>query len=178
MAELSTLARPYAKAAFEYARDSSALSAWSEQLATAAAVTIDSRMELVLNDPSLTAEQQARTLSEVCGDELIAQVSNFIAILAANKRLALLPEIHSMFAQYKANQEKSVDVEVVSAFELADATRDNLADVLGKKLEREVTVRTYTDQNLLGGVLIRAGDLVIDGSVRGRLNKLAEALNS
>ncbi len=83
-----------------------------------------------------------------------------------------------MFAQYKANQEKSVDVEVVSAFELADATRDNLADVLGKKLEREVTVRTSTDQNLLGGVLIRAGDLVIDGSVRGRLNKLAEALNS
>ena len=178
MAELSTLARPYAKAAFEYARDSNALSAWSEQLATAAAVTRDSTMAAVLDDPSLTAEQQARTLSEVCGAELSAQVSNFIAILADNKRLALLPEIHALFALYKADQEKSVDVEVVSAFDLADATRDNLADVLGKKLEREVTVRTSTDQNILGGVLIRAGDLVIDGSVRGRLNKLAEALNS
>jgi F-type H+-transporting ATPase subunit delta len=83
-----------------------------------------------------------------------------------------------LFAQYKANQEKTVDVEVVSAFDLADATRDKLAAVLGKKLERQVEVRTSTDRNLLGGVLIRAGDLVIDGSIRGRLNKLAAAMNS
>jgi F-type H+-transporting ATPase subunit delta len=178
MAELSTLARPYAKAAFEYARDNSALSQWLEQLATAAAVTLDSAMGAVLNDPALTAEQQAGALSEVCGEALSGEARNFIAILASNKRLALLPEIHSLFTQYKANQEKSVDVEVVSAFDLADATRDTLADVLGKKLEREVKVRTSTDKNLLGGVLIRAGDLVIDGSVRGRLNKLAEAMNS
>ena len=100
------------------------------------------------------------------------------AVLAVNKRLSLLPEIYSLFAQYKANQEKTVDVEVVSAFDLADATRDKLAAVLGKKLEREVKVRTSTDRNLLGGVLIRAGDLVIDGSIRGRLNKLAAAMNS
>jgi F-type H+-transporting ATPase subunit delta len=178
MAELSTLARPYAKAAFEYARDNSALAQWSEQLATAAAVTLDSAMGAVLNDPALTAEQQAQALNDVCGDALSGEARNFIAILAANKRLSLLPEIHSLFAQYKANQEKSVDVEVVSAFDLADATRDKLADVLGKKLEREVKVRTSTDKDLLGGVLIRAGDLVIDGSVRGRLNKLAEAMNS
>ena len=178
MAELSTLARPYAKAAFEYARDNNALPVWSEQLATAAAVTQDSAMGAVLNDPALTAEQQARTLSDVCGDTLNAEARNFVAILASNKRLPLLPEIHSLFDQYKANQEKSVDVEVVSAFDLADATRDKLAAVLGKKLEREVKVRTSTDKNLLGGVLIRAGDLVIDGSVRGRLNKLAEAMNS
>jgi F-type H+-transporting ATPase subunit delta len=178
MAELSTVARPYAKAAFEYARDSSALPQWSDQLATAAAVTLDSTMGAALNDPALTAEQQARALSDVCGDALSGEARNFIAILAANKRLALLPQIHALFEQYKANQEKSVDVEVVSAFDLADATRDRLADVLGKKLEREVKVRTSTDKSLLGGVLIRAGDLVIDGSVRGRLNKLAEAMNS
>ena len=178
MAELSTLARPYAKAAFEYARDNGQLAQWSEQLGTAAAVTLDSAMEAVLNNPALTAEQQAQTLNEVCGDTVGAQARNFIAILASNKRLALLPEIHSLFAQYKANQEKSVDVEVVSAFDLADATRDRLADVLGRKLEREVKVSTSTDSDLLGGVLIRAGDLVIDGSVRGRLNKLAEAMNS
>ncbi|RLA57189.1 MAG: F0F1 ATP synthase subunit delta [Gammaproteobacteria bacterium] len=178
MAELSTLARPYAKAAFEYARDSSALSQWSDQLATAAAVAMDSAMGTVLNDPALTAEQQARALSDVCGDSLSGEARNFIAVLASNKRLALLPEIHSLFARYKANQEKSVDVEVLSAFDLADTIRDKLADVLGKKLERKVKVRTSTDKNLLGGVLIRAGDLVIDGSVRGRLNKLAEAMNS
>ena len=178
MAELSTLARPYAKAAFEYARDKNQLPQWSEQLATAAAVTLDGAMESVLNDPALTTEQQAQTLSDVCGDSVGAEARNFIAIVASNKRLALLPHIHSLFVQYKANQEKSVDVEVVSAFDLADTTRDKLADVLSKKLEREVKVSTSTDSDLLGGVLIRAGDLVIDGSVRGRLNKLAEALNS
>jgi F-type H+-transporting ATPase subunit delta len=178
MAELSTIARPYAKAAFEYARDKGALSQWAEQLATASAVTRDEVMKSVLDDPALTAEQLALAFTDVCGDALGAEARNFIAVLAANKRMALLPEICSLFAQYKANQEKSVDVEVVSAFDLDDVTRDKLADVLGKKLERQVKVRTSTDSNLLGGVLIRAGDLVIDGSVRGRLNKLAEALNS
>ena len=89
-----------------------------------------------------------------------------------------MPEIHSQFGEYKANLEKVVDVEVVSAFDMADVTLDRLADVLGKKLEREVKVSTSTDADLLGGVLIRASDLVIDGSVRGRLNKLAEAMNS
>mgnify|MGYP003520071519 CR=1 FL=1 len=178
MAELSTIARPYARAAFEYARDSKQLPQWDEQLATAAAVVADKGLQAALNDPALTAERQARILTDVCGDTLGAHVGNFIAVLAANKRLSLLPEIHSLFAQYKANQEKSVDVEVISAFDLADAARDKLAEVLGRKLERQVKVRTTTDRNLLGGVLIRAGDLVIDGSVRGRLNKLAAALNS
>ncbi len=178
MAELSTIARPYAKAAFEYACDKGQLAQWAEQLATAAAVTRDSAMGTVLNNPALTVEQQARTFNQVCGEELGVEVGNFISILASNKRLSLLPEIHSLFVRYKASQEKSVDVEVISAFDLADATRDKLADVLGKKLEREVKVRTSTDSGLLGGVLIRAGDLVIDGSVRGRLNKLAEAMNS
>jgi F-type H+-transporting ATPase subunit delta len=178
MAELSTLARPYAKAAFEYAREHDSLTDWSEQLALAAAVVGDERISVVLNDPALTAEQQSETLAQVCGDELGTAVKNLLAILASNKRLALLPEINALFAQLKANQEKTVDVEVVSAFDLSDAMTDKLAGALSKKLEREVRVSTTTDENLLGGVLIRAGDLVIDGSVRGRLNKLAEAMNS
>jgi len=178
MAELSTIARPYAKAAFEYARDSKQLSQWAEQLATAAAVAADKGLRTALNDPALTAAQQAALLYGVCGDALDTQARNFISVLAANKRLSLLPEIYLLFAQYKANQEKSVDVEVISAFDLADATRDRLAEVLGKKLERQVKVRASTDRNLLGGVLIMAGDLVIDGSIRGRLNKLAAAINS
>ena len=178
MAELSTMARPYARAAFEYARDHKSLSEWSEQLATAAAVSTDDAMDAVLSSPSLTTEQQAEAFCDVCGDALGEGMKNFVTILASNKRLALLPEISSLFGQYKANLEKSVDVEVVSAFDMADETRDKLADVLGKKLERDVKVRTSTDSDLLGGVLIRAGDLVIDGSVRGRLNKLAEAMNS
>ena len=178
MAELSTLARPYAKAAFEYAVDKNQLVPWYEQLATVAAVVANESMAGVLNNPSLTAAQQAGKLGDVCGGALTGEMRNFLAILASNKRLALLPEIYAQFAQYKANREKTVDVEVISAFDLADSARDRLAEVLGNKLERQVEVRTSTDSNLLGGVLIRAGDLVIDGSVRGKLDKLAEALNS
>ena len=178
MAELSTLARPYAKAGFEYAREKDALAQWSEQLATCAAVAANDGMDAVIDNPSLTDEQQAQTLNEVCGDATGQEVKNFVSILASNKRLSLLPVICAQFELLKSNLEKSVDVEVVSAFDLNDATADKLAQVLGKKLEREVKVSTSTDQDLLGGVLIRAGDLVIDGSVRGRLNKLAEAMNS
>ncbi len=178
MAELSTLARPYAKAAFEFAREKGTITQWSEQLGVAAAVAAQEGMGAILDNPSLTDEQQAATLGEVCGDALGGEMRNFIAILAANKRLALLPEISSQFELFKANLEKSVDVEVISAFDLSAEMATKLADVLGKKLEREVKVSTSTDQDLLGGVLIRAGDLVIDGSVRGRLNKLAEAMNS
>jgi len=178
MAELSTLARPYARAAFEYARGHEALDAWAQQLATAAAVVVEARLESLLDNPALTAEQQAQTLNEVCGDELGIEMKNFISILADNKRLSLLPEVRSQFVQFKTNLEKSIDVEVISAFDLSDETQEKLAGVLGKKLEREVNVSTRTDRDLLGGVLIRAGDMVIDGSVRGRLNKLAEAMNS
>ena len=178
MAELSTLARPYAKAAFEYAVERDALATWYEQLATVAAVVADKGMAAVLHNPSLTAAQQAGKLGEVCGDVLSNEVRNFISILATNKRLALLPEIFSLFGQYKANREKTVDVEVVSAFDLDQAISDKLAQALGSKLERQVNVQTSTDNNLIGGVLIRAGDMVIDGSVRGRLDKLAEAMNS
>jgi len=178
MAELSTLARPYARAAFEYAREHEALDSWAQQLATASAVVGEERLESLLDNPALTAEQQARTVNEVCGEELGAQMKNFIAILADNKRLALLPEVQSQFMQFKTNLEKSVDVEVVSAFDLADEIQEKLAGVLSKKLERDVNISTRTDEHLLGGVLIRAGDMVIDGSVRGRLNKLAEAMNS
>jgi F-type H+-transporting ATPase subunit delta len=178
MAELSTLARPYARAAFEVARESHELSAWSEQLAVVAAVSTDETMAALLGSPRFTAEQMANTVIEVCGDQLGSGVQNFIRVLAGNKRLKLLPEIYGLFEQYKANQEKSVDVTVASAFDLGEETRQKLADVLSKKLEREVRVDATVDQTLLGGVLIRAGDLVIDGSVRGRLNKLAAAMNS
>mgnify|MGYP001818416025 FL=1 len=178
MAELSTLARPYAKAAFEYALQKGALAEWSGQLATLAAVAGDAGMARALDNPSLTSEQQAATLNDVCGDSIGSEAKNFVSILAANKRIALLTEIYKQFELFKANQEKAVDVEVISAFDLPETTVSRLADALGRKLERDVKVSSSTDQALLGGVLIRAGDTVIDGSVRGRLNKLAEAMNS
>ncbi len=178
MAELSTLARPYARAAFEYARDKGVLAQWSEQLATCANVAADARVADLLDSPANTSEQQAEALNSLCGDATGAEIQNFVRVLASNKRLSLLPEIRAQFEALKASQEHRVDVEVISAFDLEAAAVDKLSQALGRKLEREVQVSTSTDSSLLGGVLIRAGDLVIDGSVRGRLNKLAEALNS
>ncbi|PLW83451.1 F0F1 ATP synthase subunit delta [Kineobactrum sediminis] len=178
MAELTTLARPYAKAAFEYARDKQALADWSEQMATVARVSADPHIKAVLQDPAGAGERQADILADVCGDALGSDVKRFLSVLAQNRRLVLLPQISALFDDFRADHEKSVDVEVVSAFELEDEMTQNLVAALGKRLERKVNVRTTTDASLLGGVLIKAGDLVIDGSLRGRLNKLAAALNS
>lgn len=178
MAELATLARPYAKAAFEYANAAGALGVWAEQLSVAAAVSQTETVAKVLASPLLTAAQKGDTFVDVCGDALEEKGKNFIRNLAANKRLELLPAISTLFEQFKANQEKSVDVDVTSAFELPAATLDKLAIALKSKLGREVSVSGSIDASLLGGVVIRAGDTVIDDSVKARLAKLAEAMNA
>lgn len=178
MAELSTLARPYAKAAFEFADKSNDLAGWSTQLATAASVAQVENIKKVLSSPSLTFEQQAASFIEVCGEELSVSGQNFIRVLAKNKRLPLLPAVSAMYEVFKANREKSVDVEVASAFELDAALQEKLATALSTKLERDVNVHSLVDKTLLGGVVVRAADVVIDGSIRGRLSKLAEAMNS
>lgn len=178
MAELLTLARPYAKAAFEFALSADKLAEWSEQLATAAAVSQTEKIVKVLTSPSLTSVQQAQCFIDVCADQLGANVQNFIRVLAENKRLALLPQIAVLYDEYKANREKSVDVEVATAFELDAELQQKLAKALSSKLERDVKLQSTIDEDLIGGVVIRAADVVIDNSVRGRLSKLAEAMNS
>ena len=178
MAELTTLARPYAKAAFEYAQAHQQLTNWSAMLGLAAAVAQDATMQRVLKAPRLTTTEKATTFIEVCGDKFDAQVRNFLSIVSENNRMELLPEIADMFELYKAEQEKSVDVDVTSAFALNDEQQDKLAKVLSARLGREVRLHAAEDASLIGGVVIRAGDLVIDGSVRGKLAKLAEALKS
>lgn len=178
MAELSTLARPYAKAAFEYADSCKALDQWFKQLVTAAAVANTENIKKVLTSPSLTSEQQAQAFIDVCGEELNGKAQNFIRVLAENKRLSLLPEISALFGVFKANREKSVDVSIATAFELDAGLQDQLAKALSTKLEREVKVQATVDKTLLGGVIIRAADMVIDGSVRGRLAKLGEAMKA
>lgn len=178
MAELSTLARPYARAAFEYANSVNDLSTWSNQLALVAAVAQAENMVKVLTSPSLTSDQQATYFIDVCGEELGSNVQNFVKVLAENKRLALLPEISALYEEFKANREKSVEVELTTAFELDSSIQDKLATALSSKLDREVNMNSNVDKTLLGGVIVRAADVVIDGSIRGRLNKLAEAMNS
>lgn len=178
MAESSTLARPYAKAAFDYALSHGDLAGWSTQLALLAAVAANPRMTAVIDSPSLPGATQAEMLIDVCGDSLSEPVRNFVRILSGNKRLPLLSDILVQFELYKADQEKSVDVEVASAYPLDASLVERLAAALQGKLQRDVSLNTVIDQSLLGGILVRAGDVVIDGSVRGRLAKLAKAMNS
>jgi F-type H+-transporting ATPase subunit delta len=178
VAELITLARPYAKAAFEVAMAESALDKWSEMLAVSAAVTGDQQIRAILASPSLTAEQIAESFITVCGDELGDKGKNFMRLLAENKRLVLLPEISTLFDNLKANQERSVDVEITTAFEISSDVSKKLAQALKDRLQRDIILATSVDASLIGGAIIRAGDNVIDSSVRGKLSKLAESMNS
>jgi F-type H+-transporting ATPase subunit delta len=178
MAEPSTLARPYAKAAFEYAMAAKKLQPWFDALSLSAAIAAQARVAKALSSSALTAEQKALVFIDVCGDQMDEKIKNFIHTLASNKRLALLPYIKELFAAMKAQQEKSIEVEVTTAYELSPDLIDKLAQALCAKLNRSVSVQSSVDKSLLGGVIIHAGDMVIDGSIRGRLAKLAEAMKS
>ena len=178
MAELSTLARPYAKAAFEYAVEAKDVQGWSDSLSLAASVAQQPAVEKLLSSPSATAVKQAEAVQNICGDELATVSQNFISILSENRRLQLLPQISQQFEIMKANLEKAVDVDVVAASKLNAAQQKALSEALSAKLERKVNLQVSLDKSLLGGAVIRAGDTVIDGSIRGRLTKLAESLNS
>jgi len=156
MAELSTLARPYARAAFDYALAQDALASWEAVLATAGAVTGEPAVQSLLTDPALTSAQQAGALADVIGEDLSPQQRNFIHVLADNKRLLLLPQVAAAFSRLKAQHEQVIDVEVVSAFELSEEDRGRIEAALKRRLERDIRVNTTTDGSLLGGVLIRA----------------------
>jgi F-type H+-transporting ATPase subunit delta len=147
-------------------------------LALAAQASQDEQVAKLLSNPALSAEQKAGVMLDVCADKLSEQGQNFIKILAENKRLPVLPEISALFDRFKAEQQKSVDVEITSAFKLTKEQQTKLAQALGAKLDREVNITSSEDKSLIGGLVVRTDDLVIDGSVRGKLQKLAEAQSS
>lgn len=178
MAESITIARPYAKAAFEAAKGSDSLTEWSETLAYAAAVANDEKMKVVLDHPSLTSEQKAQFFTDICGEKLSEDGKRYIKVLAENKRLALLAEIADLFEHFKSLLEHTVDVDIESAFELDNEQQDKLAQALSKKLDRKVLVSASTNPELIGGAIVRAQDLVVDASVRGKIAKLAEAIGA
>lgn len=176
MTERVTIARPYAKAVFKLAQSQKRLPQWSEALGIAAAVVADARVGALLSSPEVSAEQLAGLVSEVGGEHLDEQARNLIATLAANRRLGYLPEIADRYEQLRAEAERTVEVTVTSAVELSAAQKNHYAEALAKRLGREVHLSCQTDPELLGGAVVRAGDLVIDGSVRGGLAQLAAAI--
>jgi F-type H+-transporting ATPase subunit delta len=176
MSELTTAARPYAKAVFEMAQEAGKLTEWSAQLAAMSAVVTAEGSSALLSHPRMTKEQKADIFAEVAGDALDAGGRNLLKVLAENDRFALLPEMSVIFEQLKAEAEGAVEAEVVSAQELTDDQQQALAAALQKRLGREVKLATRVDPALMGGAVIRAGDLVIDGSLQSRLKEMKAAL--
>ena len=178
MADKSTIARPYAKAAFEEARDRKQLGPWSDALRTSAAVVGDARVEALLGNPRVTPEELAALVIEIAGPQLGEEGRNFVRTLADNRRLALLPEISTLFDELKSEAEGIVDVTVTSAAPLEDSQQRKLAAALERRLGRSVRLQCATDPALIGGAVLRAGDLVIDGSLRARLERIAYELTA
>lgn len=178
MATINTLARPYAKAAFEFASAAKQSDAWSNMLALSAAFVENREVAEQLRNPALTSASKVELLAQLCAEQIDEPFRNFVGALGDNDRLELLPTVRDLFEIYKAEAERSIEVEVETAFELSAEQLQTLAAALSKRLDRTVKPTPVVNSALIGGLIIRAGDLVIDGSVRGKLNKLAEALKS
>ena len=185
MADNNTVARPYAQAVFELARDTGNMGEWAEVLEVARAVLADGQAARFLARPSLTAEQRLeflRDLFESAGGKasMLAggseQGLNFLKLLLEYDRVVVLPEIADHFDALKAATENTLDVTVTSAAPLDEKQRQAITAALKQRLGRDISLQTITDENLIGGAVIRAGDVVIDGSLRARLDGLANAL--
>ncbi|TVP59500.1 MAG: F0F1 ATP synthase subunit delta [Halomonadaceae bacterium] len=178
MAELTTLARPYAKGAFEAALAHEQLDSWSESLARLAGVLSDPDMQRAVSHPGLTADQKIALINDICGGELPEPVGNFLHILADNRRLLLIPAIADMFKALRHDHERTVEINLTTAFDMTPEQEANLSQALGRKLDRRIQLSLRTDRSIIGGVLIEAGDMVIDASVRGKLARMADAIGS
>lgn len=176
MAEITTIARPYAQAVFQLASEQKALKRWSEMLGVAAAVAADPEMAKVIDNPRFTRSQVVDTFLSVCGERLDENGKNTVRVLADNGRLDLLPEIAALFEIERAQAEGTLEAEVVTAMELTDSQKKDLAAALKKRVGREISLNVKIDESLLGGAIIRAGDMIIDGSAVSRLEKLGAEL--
>lgn len=178
MADCATIARPYARAAFAHALASKDFASWSKLLGAAAAAADDARVARLIGHPQVTDEQMVELFVGLSGKAAGEAGRNFLSTLAENKRLALLPEIAAQFEVLRAETENVIDVEVVAAREIAAPQQKRLMEALKRRLGRDVRMHTRIDDTLIGGAIVRAGDLVIDGSLKGRLARLGSALTN
>ncbi|HCD28071.1 MAG TPA: F0F1 ATP synthase subunit delta [Gammaproteobacteria bacterium] len=176
MAEIATLARPYARATFDLAKQNNELQTWSNMLTTLNLAIAHGQVHALLESPDFPAATKAYRLAELCGSELNDQGKKFLQALAENDRLPLLGEIRAQFEQLLADEEMSVDVTITSAFPLSNDQSEKLTASLKKRLNKEIIMQSVVDSSLVGGAIIRAGDVVIDGSLKGRLTKLVDKL--
>lgn len=177
MSDLTTIARPYAKAAFDFAVEKDQLIQWGQMLAFAAEVAQNEQVHELLTS-SLTPSKMAELFVTVCGEQVDVHGQNLLKVMAENGRLMALPDVYKQYLLLKQEHEKEVDVEVIAATELTDEQLAEISRKLEVRLARKVKLNCSIDEALLGGVIIRAGDLVIDNSARSRLKRLSDALQS
>ncbi|SJM90249.1 F0F1 ATP synthase subunit delta [Crenothrix polyspora] len=177
MSELATMARPYAAAAFKRAKETQSTDKWSQGLAFMSALLSDKNMLTLVGNPKISKDKVCGFLLELCEGKLDAESINFLKLLVQNNRLILLPSIANLFEAYKSEDEGSVNVEVFTAFAFTKEAEKTFATQLEKTLSKKVRMNVTVDKSLIGGVLVRAGDRVIDQSVRGQLQHMQKALH-
>lgn len=176
--ELTTCARPYAKAAFKLAKEIDQLDEWSQMLTLCASVSRREAVDRMLKDPSTNGDMKARAFITLCEGSLTVEVENYIQILTDKKRISLLPQIDALFEQMKAQDQSYQDVVVTSAFPLTESQEEKIVKKVEQRLGCSIRMHTKIDSDLVGGLIVKAGDMVIDSSVRARLSKLADAMIS
>ena len=179
MAESLTLARPYAKAVFEIAKEKGTLDRWSKVLGLLASLSADASVQDMLTSPKASAPVRAEVFTELAakaGEKLDQQGRNFVGLLAEYRRLALLPEIAADYERLRAEVENTLEVELRAALPVPTEEQKRIGEALHRKLGRKITLKYVEDKTLIGGAVLRAGDLVIDGSVQEKLSRLAAAL--
>jgi len=176
MAERATIARPYAKAAFAYAREAGVLDKWSVWLQTAREIVRSEEFDKLASSPSVSDKQLLELVAGICGDALDAHGRAFLDLLAENDRVGYLPEIATRFEELKAEDQNVADVEVVSAVTLDAAQQLRLTGALRTRLRRDVRLHCTVDPKLVGGAVVRSGDLLIDGSLANKLERLGTDL--
>jgi len=178
MAEVSTIARPYAVAAYKLGREQKALGKWSEMLGFAAAVTNDAQIKAYIQDPKVVSSDLQTTFLKVCGDQLNENGQNLVKVLVEYGRLSILPEISSAFEALKAQDEGTLDAEIIAAAKPSAAEVKDLVKRLEAKFGKKIEASVSVDPELIGGIKIIVGDTVIDASVKGQLQNLAYTLTA
>ncbi|MBT5032279.1 MAG: F0F1 ATP synthase subunit delta [Proteobacteria bacterium] len=171
-----SIARPYAQAIFDLAKENDAYDQWLEGLTMAAIVAEDQEVAALVTDPAVSSDELHALLFGICGESLPTGGGNFLKLLVQNDRVESLPGIAAQFAELVDLERRTVTADVVSAQQLTDEQRKSLLDALEMRLGRTVSLSESVDETLVGGAIVRAGDLVIDGSASGRLGKLAAVL--
>ena len=178
MAEISTIARPYAVAAYKLGREQKALAKWSEMLGFSAAVANDPQIKAYIQDPKVVSTELLATFLKVCGDKLNEQGQNLVKVLVEYGRLAILPEIHAAFEALKAQDEGTLDAQIVAAAKISAAETKDLVKRLETKFGKKIEASVSVDPEIIGGIKIIVGDTVIDASIKGQLQNLAYTLTA